>query len=202
MYKIGKDDVKIMTAQIPDYYIYKNDEYKIVALSKSMNFNPQNYGIIPEEWISTACYRGYWCTYCIEDKILYLKNLSVICKDDIYPSFRGVHASKLEEVGFSDYYVYKNVNMPMQYTGRIVLGKDFLREYYIHMGYQRAWSYETLLEMVFENGVLLDVIDHSNEMKEIRKKIDGDFLQKLRLGDRFVEESFSLDLKEKCWWFK
>ncbi len=41
-------------------------------------------------------------------------------------------------------------------------------------------------------------------MKEIREKIDEDkdFLQKLRHKNHFVEESFSLDLKEKCWWLK
>ncbi|MBS6599748.1 MAG: hypothetical protein ACLR02_04285 [Clostridium sp.] len=49
MYKIGKDNAKIMTAQVPDYCIYKNDEYRIVALSKPMNFNPEDYGIKIED---------------------------------------------------------------------------------------------------------------------------------------------------------
>ncbi len=81
-----------MTAQRADKYILKNDEYRIIALSKSMNFNPENYGIIPKG-IDTSCFRGYWCNYCIKNENLFLKNLNVNCKDDIYPNFRGVYAS-------------------------------------------------------------------------------------------------------------
>ena len=56
---------------------------------------------------------------------------------------------------------HKNIGIRMKYTGKILVGKDFLREYYIHMGYQRAWAYQTLVEFIFEDGSLLDTVDHS-----------------------------------------
>ena len=93
----------------------------------------------------------------------------------------------------------------MPYTGKIVVGKDFLQEYYIHMGYQRAWSYKILKEFVFEEGVLVDVIDHSDMAKELRKQIkeDPDFWDKLHSNiPLFVENSFDLGLATKAWWIK
>ena len=109
MYKIGKDNAKIMTAQIPDYCIYKNDEYRIVALSKPMNFNPEDYGIkIDDDYINTACYRGYWCIYCIENKTFFLKDLNIKLKDDVNkPTFRGIHAIQWDEYDFEQFNIFK-----------------------------------------------------------------------------------------------
>ena len=96
------------------------------------------------------------------------------------------------------------MNLPLLYTGRIVAGRDFLKKYYIHMGYQRAWSYGTLLEFIFDEGRLIERVDHSemaelirmeieDDPKEFRKKLDHDV-------SAFVNDSFSLDIKVRCWW--
>ena len=55
-----------MTAQIGDIYKYKKKEFTVVALSSVMLFDPKNYGMEPHA-SSTACWRGYWCEYAIED---------------------------------------------------------------------------------------------------------------------------------------
>lgn len=92
----------------------------------------------------------------------------------------------------------------MDYTGRILVGKGFIHDYYIHMGFQRAWAYETLKEFVFENGKLINVVDHSKIAAELRELIDRDpeeFDNKLHediIG--FVNSSFSLDFENKAWW--
>lgn len=78
---------------------------------------------------------------------------------------------------------------------RNLVGKGFLREYYIHMGYQRAWAYENLRELIFENGKLMETFDHSEMAKKLRKEIDAQTSNKERSNGNvnismFIEKSF------------
>lgn len=196
-----------MTAQVGDSFKYKSKEYNIVAISKPLEFDLQQYGITPEP-CCTACWDGYWCEYEISEKGIILKNFYVNSKDDYYPEINGVLPLSEEDekdkmFHYMGHHYYKGVNIKMPYTGKIVVGKDFLREYYIHMGYQRAWAYKTLKELVFENGILIQEIDHSDMAKELRKQIkeDPDFWEKLHYNiPMFIESSFDLSLATKAWW--
>ena len=101
------------------------------------------------------------------------------------------------------HHLYKGLNIKLDYTGKILVGDGFIHEYYIHMGYQRAWAYKKLVELVFVDGNLIEKNDHSKVAADIRKKIrnDKDFDQKLHMDiPKFVEDSFSLDYKTKAWW--
>ena len=199
-----------MTAQIGDKYLFDGDSYSIVAMSERLSFNPADYGLIPR-FACTACWDGYWCDYEISEKGILLKNLYINCADNSYPEINGVSVSDFneEEHNYWGHHVYENINIPMKYSGKIVVGKGFIQKYYIHMGYQRAWAYETLAELVFEKGVLTQKIDHSGVAEELRKNLDktggahaGESIFGHRVGstEQFVEESFSLDLINKCWW--
>lgn len=207
-----------MTAQIGDLYKHKNEEYSIVALSAPLSFDPRNYGLEPQPRC-TACYRGYWCDYDITDDGLFLENLYLFNGDGNYPDFLGKAISP-EEYQECDSYkgkkkirkkiprfmghrVYENVQLLIPYTGKILLGKDFLSKYYIHMGYQRPFAYKTLIEFIFEDGIPLDIIDHSKTAEKLRQSINlKDPMWNLG-GEsipQFVEDSFTLDYKTKAWW--
>ncbi len=197
-----------MTAQISDTYLYKEEKYNIVAFSEPLTFRPQDYGLVPQG-LSTACYNGYWCEYEITDTGLFLKNLYINTEDDNYPPINGIspfNGSRIEmkRLSIMGAHLYKEVNLPLSYTGRIVAGRDFLKKYYIHMGYQRAWSYGILLEFVFDEGRLIEIVDHSEMAELIRMEIEEDpkaFRKKLDHDvSAFVDNSFSLDIKVKCWW--
>lgn len=195
-----------MTAQIGDTFRYKNNEYSIVAISAPIQFNPKHYGITPEAACS-ACWNGYWCDYKISDKGILLQNLYVNSKDDYYPEINGVKACEEEKEDFQymGHHLYKDINLPIFYSGKIVVGKDFLNEYYIHMGYQRAWAYKTLYEFVFERGLLQDTIDHSDVAAKLREEFKNNNTIKRQPETeaeihKFVEDSFSLDLDTKAWW--
>lgn len=206
-----------MTAQIGDIYKRNDEKYSIAALSAPLPFEPQNYGLEPQP-SSTACYRGYWCEYDITDDGLFLENLYLFNREGNYPEFLGKSIAPLEYQECDDYRerkkrkktprhmghrVYKNVHLMIPYTGKVLLGKDFLGEYYIHMGYQRPFAYKTLVEFIFEDGIPLDVIDHSIAAENLRNSINlKDPAWKLGGGDisQFVEDSFSLDYKTKAWW--
>lgn len=199
-----------MTAQIGDKFTFEGDSYSIVAMSKEIGINPMRYNIMPDS-ICTACWKGYWCEYDISKDGIILKNLFINSINGQYPDIKGVQVSPFnsEENENMGHHVYKNLDIPVKYTGKIVVGKDFLFDYYIHMGYQRAWAYQILTEYDFKRGKLVKTIDHSESAAKIREYIDS----KPKSGNRFidaqnyegsieefVETSFSLDMKKKCWW--
>ena len=93
----------------------------------------------------------------------------------------------------------------MEYTGKILIGKDFINEYYIHMGYQRAWAYEVLEEVIFDKGKLIKTVDHSEMAKKLRLDLENKVERFQKTNDNlrlFVEESFSLEMKDKAWWIE
>lgn len=212
-----------MTAQIGDIYKKDRQEYTVVAMSAPSAFDPKDYGLEPN-CSCTACWRGYWCEYNIDDDRLLLQNLFMFNKNGDYPVLNGVSISSAEYVqreayqgGFKKrnkkiitverhwgHREYKNVNLPVSYTGRILVGAGFIPKYCINMGFQRCWAYKTLIEFVFEEGILLDCIDHSQTAQELRTEIDAREADPSHpaVGDisQFVEESFSLDYKIKAWW--
>ena len=84
-----------MTAQIGDIYRYGKKKYQIVAISAGMPFNPKHYGLEPHP-SSTACYRGYWCEYSVDDEKLVLKNMYMFNMDDNYPPLNGIEVAPQE----------------------------------------------------------------------------------------------------------
>lgn len=195
-----------MTAQIGDKFIYKGDNYSIVAISNPIQFNPLDYGIKPIA-CCTACWNGYWCDYQISAKGIVLKNLYINAEDDYYPEINNVNPQKegKESFEYMGHHIYRNLNIFMEYTGKILIGKGFINKYYIHMGYQRAWAYEVLEELVFDNGKLVKTVDHSEMAKKLRKEIEneaGEMKKESYNIPLFVDKSFSLEMEDKAWWIK
>lgn len=186
-----------MTAQIGDRFTFKGEDYSIVSISKSINFSPYEYGLKPFG-CCTACWAGYWCHYDISKDGIVLRNL-YINSESGYPKINDVDVSDTEYIGHR---VYQNLNLPMNYTGKILVGNNFINKYYIHMGYQRAWAYETLVELVFENGKLVEEIDQSEVAKKLRESFDDEkfSIERMLNIPKFVKESFSLDFADKAWW--
>lgn len=195
-----------MTAQVGDRFIYKGDDYSIVAISEPIRFNPLDYGIKPVA-CCTACWNGYWCDYHISAEGIILENLYINAKDDYYPEINNVSPQIEGKKSFEymGHHLYRNLNIFMEYTGKILIGKGFINKYYIHMGYQRAWAYEVLEELVFDNGKLVRTVDHSEMAKKLRKELEnkaGEIKEESYNIPVFVEKSFSLEMKDKAWWIK
>lgn len=192
-----------MTAQIGDRFTYKKEGYSVVAISNPIGFNPMNYGIKTMA-VSSACWAGYWCVYDITEDGIFLKNLYINSLNGEYPDINGVavYQSDNQEFEYMGHHIYKNLNLKMNYTGNILVGKDFIYEHYIHMGYQRPWAYKILKEFVFEEGELIKVNDCSEMAKELRIEIEHKELQKKPFTDifEFIRNSFSLEYKDKAWW--
>ena len=71
-----------MTAQISDKVLYQQKSCAIAGINGSGLFEPLQYAIKPVA-VSTACWRGYYCTYEVADKSLFLIQINIgLSKED------------------------------------------------------------------------------------------------------------------------
>lgn len=152
-----------MTAQIPDHVVYQGTRYDLVEADGTALFDPAEHGL-QVRMIHTACWRGYICTYEVKRGRLILSALQL-----------GIDAPPEKlfgmKVNTSSGVVYQPLDEPQPFTGSMLLGADFIRELYVHMGFAPAWKYAQVLRLTFENGALTDTEDLSEDMAQRRREI-------------------------------
>ena len=174
-----------MTAQISDRVFFKSDEYSIIGITGEL-VSPEQFSMTSKK-ISTACYRGFFATYEFTEEYLYLREFTLNAKDGNYLPIEGIDPVKN---GFEG--TYQNLSMVVPFTGRIRLGKDFFRECYIHMGFQKASGCKTVLDLSLKEGRVVEITDRSQEMNQKR----GAFKNRYESGNKVqtIAEAFSLDM--------
>jgi hypothetical protein len=167
-----------MTAQIHDSFIFKDQEYSIVGVNGQGLFDPVQYGLNPLG-LCSACWRGYLCQYSLKENLLHLNWLRINIgssnsnNSDVkeWPVINGVHPTKPPE----DYpifdSIYQNLNLPIKFSGGILLGNGFISELYVHMGFHPAWKFQTVHELIFKKGTVQEIREVSQRVAEIRKKM-------------------------------
>jgi len=181
-----------MTAQIQNSISFDDKKYSIIALQNELDFEPTTYGIDVDTGCS-MCWRGYYCIFGIEKEQLVLKNWHILSKSKDEPPI----IEKVQAVRKNGMWYYTEMNYQMQYSGGMVIGTGFIEKYYIHMGYQKVYAYETVIELIFENGKLVEKIDHSEMFENVRNTID---VQHRELKDHIFEnigKMFSLRYEDK-----
>ena len=188
-----------MTAQIGNKYKYMGREYTFVRATASPSFSPREYGLEPD-MACTACWSGYWCVYSVTEEGLFVEELYVHDRREIYPPIGGVEPFPGDYMGHRR---YKGLHLKSDYTGKLLLGDDFLHEYYVHMGYQYPWAFKSLMEFVFEGGRLVETNDLSCVVDELRTEMKETpaFAKKVRgLRPFAIGEKYSEGLGEAFWW--
>ncbi|WP_199300064.1 hypothetical protein [Trichocoleus sp. FACHB-262] len=174
-----------MTGQISDSFDYRNQPYSLVGIRGVGLFDPAQHGIKPVA-ISTACWRGFFCIYEVADNALFLTTLYIgLGNEDEATAVRGEGPKLFGKVP-SRYPLPKLKWMPnhessdfkvdgirelIPFTGGLLLGKDFIQDMYVHGGYQRAYKFREVHEMVFDSGRLVEEHDRSAQMSELREMI-------------------------------
>ncbi|GAA0134923.1 hypothetical protein YSY43_17630 [Paenibacillus sp. YSY-4.3] len=156
-----------MTAQISDEIIYQGHSYSLIGIEKEWPFDPKKHGFKPI-MISTACWRGYYSKYAIVGMDLLLSEFTTGLEDDP-PVWRDIRAKKVDRVG--EAWTYNNVNLELDYSGGIIIARNFIREFYLHMGFHCPHCYEIVCELIFEKGKLVRVKDFNEKVKSIRERI-------------------------------
>ena len=159
-----------MTAQAPDIVHHHNLEHVIAGIRGNGLLTPEAFGITPT-MMSTGCYRGYVAEFSVIDEQLYLTALTVRSADDQYPEIDGVQPNKNGDYGN---FRYEGLGVAVPFTGGLMIARDFIREMYVHMGFQKPTSYRTVIELLIHKGEVRDEIDYSEEMAQFRKQLPGE----------------------------
>lgn len=179
-----------MTAQIHDHLYYRGDEYAIVGVKGSGLPSPLDFDIVPV-MMSTACYRGYFAGYtCIGDR-LFLTGLTVRAGDGDYPPIEGVQAVI---GGAYNAGQYRGLYRSVAFTGGLLIGRNFIQSLYVHMGFQKAPAYQTVLELWFEGGNLRSAVDYSEKIALTREvQMQPATSNVTQDVGEWIERMFSLD---------
>lgn len=154
-----------MTGQVSDVLYYKKTEYSIVGVSGGELPSPYTFGMTTYS-ATTACWRGFQLAFRVEDSLI-LDGLWLNTKEP--KDINGQKATK--SPSFFDYY-YEDIGYFWNFTGSITIAKDFLQNMYIHMGFQEAVAFETVLKLTFKEGKLTKVTDLSKFYLEKRENKD------------------------------
>lgn len=194
-----------MTAQISDLLLHRGVEWTIIGIKGTGLFDPKEHGLVPVS-MSSNCWRGFHCGYVIEEEQLRLgrvtlsvaAELKVALSQGRGPTLFGSRLrwtrSNREEEGD----VLVDPPAPIPFTGGLLLGDGFLPRLAVNMGFPAAWKFQSVRELLFENGLLLDDRDLSAPMEEKRTRLAAQPLKPGREATKeereaWLKRSFSLD---------
>jgi hypothetical protein len=176
-----------MTGQVHDSFIYEGETYSLVGIDGNDLFIPRYYDLIPFS-CCTACWRGYKSTYEVSDSKLYLHELDICLEGDLSPEVAaelaqlyGGELPKREQPLLNGVapietctifsHKYENVKLPISFTGELLIASGFIKDFYIHMGFQPPSAFEKVFQLIFEEGNLQSVKNISPSKEEIKKQI-------------------------------
>ena len=166
-----------MTAQINDTFRYHGREYDVAGISEGELFDPALLDLKPAGTCS-ACWRGYQAVFGLVGTRLVLDALHVNLLSPGQGNERreGSEINGVKPAGprekhdwFNNH--YEGIGYHLEYSGGLLLADGFIRELYVHMGFHPAWKYESVVELVFESGVLKREFDRSERMAEVRARV-------------------------------
>lgn len=171
-----------MTLQIPNSITLNNESFNIIRFHGGNLFTPQDIGILPVANMS-ACWRGYVSTYKINNNFLVLDELRLssgykmqnVFLNFFYKFFpRKAHLinrvkptpSKPEAF----FIRYENINLTVNFTGTILIARDFIGKYWAYRELNPDWAYRTVLELKFAHGKSTGIQDVSSEFEKKRNQ--------------------------------
>jgi len=184
-----------VTAQTPNSIEYQEHLYVIASKKGTELFEPQQHGLDPVSF-STADERGYYCCYAVRSSQLLLTKLGigmVLEKGKQPPTLFGVTPHKETHDVYSrplfakeprrtyssresPEWIYSDLEVQVPFTGRLFLGRHFIRELYTHVGFPTAWSFEEALELRIDDGAIIEVVERSQDMARIRERFNDETL--------------------------
>lgn len=190
-----------MTMQIKDSVRFQGTEYSIFITDPPLVFSPQEYGITPQ-YCCTACHKGYWCAYSVENNNLLLSSLFLHSKDDSCPPINNV-APMTVETSVTCNIVYSGLSLPTNFTGRMLVGNGLIHTAQIEGILDSPWQYQKLLDLQFANGHLIAIKDESDTAKDIRKFIRRE-QRNSNSSDKTVHLSHAIlgFISDYPWWIK
>jgi len=176
-----------MTAQITDKICYSGLDFDLIGIAGSGMPTPQDFGMLPV-MIHTACYRGFYAAFSVLEEGLVLVSFTLREKDGNYGSIQGSSPS-IDEYNIGH---YNGLSLPVPFTGKTRIARDFIREMYVHMGFQKPESYRCVFDLDFKAGKLLEAVDISAELEQFR--IQNGSRSRASTSNGELDDTFSLDM--------
>lgn len=82
----------------------------------------------------------------------------------------------------SDFIIYRDFNLTTDYSGGIIIGRGFLKEYYYVLGKQSPLAFDIVYELTIESGKIIKTIDKSEEIKKYKRKYKNLILLYVRMS--------------------
>lgn len=161
-----------MTAQVHDQVEWRHRKYLLVGVDGDRLFDPADHGLHDLRPTTTANWRGWVAHYAIVDDRLLLAELVdvglFVLPGETVPAFDGVEATYEGRGPLS----YTGLDLPLDFTGKLLIAHGFIDSLYRHMGFHPAWKFEESWELEIDKGSLTDARDLSDEMRTRRKDIE------------------------------
>jgi hypothetical protein len=113
-----------MTAQIPDFVWFEGHRYRLAGVSGHGLFDPQDVGLRPTA-TSTANWRGFHCTYGVEDSRLVLDTVYIGLAEPTELFGRQPERGGITEFAPNSW-AFKDLGHPIRFTGGLLLGDGAL----------------------------------------------------------------------------
>jgi hypothetical protein len=159
-----------MTAQIPDFVWLEGRRYRLAGVSGRGLFDPQDVGLRPAA-TSTANWRGFHCTYGVEDSRLVLQTVYIGLAEPTELFGRQPERGGITEFAPNSW-AFKNLGRPIRFSGGLLLGDGPTDRTSRHIGTPPPWTYATLLELELHDGRLTATTDHSESASRFRSTMD------------------------------
>jgi len=168
-----------VTAQICEEFLYQEQAYVLIDVSNRIDdalFDPAASGLSP--YPSTmACWRGYKAVFSVVEGKLVLDKLHINLRrlvDGKSKSQKGLPINGVNPIStaigngrldmlFNNH--YEDLALPITYNGGLLLGQDWIPG---RDGYYPFWRYETVLELIFEEGVFQAYFDRSQDLADFQ----------------------------------
>jgi len=124
---------------------------------------------------STACYRGYVCTYGLREERLELVRLingRTLLKAK---PFRGIEPTLFnpQDEDYDHFVGYDDIGLPIPFSGGIVLVHGKAIGGRSGIGPELVFRFAEVRELLFLEGRLVENIDRSEEMEKLREELSG-----------------------------
>lgn len=157
-----------MSGQMSDVIVINGEEFAIVEPAGDVLFDARSHGISPV-MMHTANTRGVNARYRIENGQLLLSELQVGSIDA--PPPLGDISATTDEYGQT--WTYLEVDLPITWTGDLILGSGPIRELFVPSGFLPVWHYERVLAIDLEAGVVESTEDRTEQVAIFRAEKTG-----------------------------
>lgn len=179
--------------------LYLNGKVWDVLLNEYKDiFALEDYNVLPI-WSDDEHFFSYG-TYELKNYELSIMSF-IVSTDREYPDINGVKPDILYSAKDYSTAEYENINLPIKFTGALVIGNELLNDY--DNGMTRCYNYKYVCELIFLNGKLVTTINHSRAMQRIRKNLDMGLRSLSKKRDskcinRFIKTSFVGNYDKPC----